>query len=106
MSEGTATMLTITTPATEDGAVLVRVVKMGAWVLPKYRYHDANVGLSVEPHGQLLVEIPIENVKEGDHLDVGQVAELLNKILDMSLPACSVFVEHAGRDFTEQEDSF
>ena len=82
-----------------DGAIQLRVEKLGAWVNAQRDYQKLNVGTTMVPHGTILVNVPIAGMVAGQEVPPPVIAEMLTHLLEMSLPACRVFVGQVEDDF-------
>ena len=85
--------------AVGDGYVEMLVLKAAAWPTVVHNYSKVNLGPTMAPYGSLVVRIPVEGVQAGQPLTVAQMAVIFEQALQMSLPACGVFIAAVEDDF-------
>ena len=80
--------------AVRDGEVLLYVDKLGGWLTVRSGRSELNTGATFRPASGLVLSIPMD-IKEGEFIQIHQLAELLQKNLEGALPACQVFVNQS-----------
>lgn len=94
--------------AVGDGVVRLQVLKAAPWFEMTWNRQKLTHGITVQPSGSLIVEVPVEGASPDSPLTVGQLAELLTQTMEAVLPTCKVFIESVGEDFgmDKKEEDF
>ena len=85
--------------ATGDGVVKVEVVKFAPWFEMHWNRQGLTHGVTAQPSGSLVVEVPVEGVTPGGVITVDQLAVLLVGLMEAVIPTCRVFIEAVEDDF-------
>ena len=92
--------------AVSDGHVSLVLTRINSWADLSVNYNKLQTGPTMAPHGALIVDLPIEGIKEGEHLSPEQLAELLMASLQTVLPSCRVWVEEVTNNFGYIKDEW
>ena len=93
----------IKSTAIGDEIVYFQVSKIACWPEVSANRHKLNTGVTVEPVGSLIVEMPLEDVAPETNLNTNELAQLLQETLKLVLPTCKVFVQEAEDDFKGED---
>ena len=85
--------------ATGDGIIKVEVTKLAPWFDMTWNRQKLTHGITAQPSGSLVVEIPVEGVAQGGVITPEQLAELLVGLMSTVLPTCNVFVGAVEDEF-------
>ena len=88
--------------------VLVNAIRFDSWTSVAWNRHSFRTGLQARPSGALPVCVPLSNpLSSTRHITIAEVAEILQGMLEMALPAAKAFVRIADGNFAEPpEDEF
>jgi len=89
----------IISTAVGDEVVYFKVSKMASWADVSANRHKLSTGVTVEPVGSLIVEMPLVDATPETNLSTNELAQLLQETLKLVLPTCRVFVQKAEDDF-------
>jgi len=105
-----ATHQTVTIPdetvSVECGHIDIVLESLGSWADPAMQYSKARVGYRGHPKSPLILSVPVEGVEDGAPISPEQVAQLLEKMMETLLPACTVYVTAAAETFGYVEPDF
>jgi hypothetical protein len=103
MSEDTkvrpALTLDVACGAVRDGIVKTLITRSSYWMDAAERKNKLRIGFEATPMGGLVVDVPVEGVKEGDPLTIEQLSEYLTIGLKALFDPVDVFVETSNSDF-------
>ena len=89
----------------KDGFIEVRITKLNTWGEFSAYGQKLNTGFTTEPTN-LVLGISVEGVKEGEVVSIDEVAQLLQKQLDVLMPTARIFTKSAEDKFEPREDNF
>ena len=85
--------------AVRDDCVKALGIKSSYWLDAAERRNKMRAGFELLPMGGLVVDFPVEGVKEGEALTVDQLSEYLTRGLSTLFGPVNVFVEESTSDF-------
>ena len=87
-------------PAVGDGYVDVVIERMNSWANVSHNYQKLQTGTTSHGlGGGIVVRVPVPGVNAGEPISPAHASVLLVSELQMSLPACKLFVEQVENQY-------